>query len=404
MKEAMTKHQQVASAPRRFHLDKEASYMLVGGLGGVGRSIAQFFVRHGARSLIFLSRSGVNSEEAQDLIDSLMSRGVRVTVHKCDIGDADQIQQVVADCTLRLPPIRGIIQAAMVLRDSSFEKMTADDWMGALRPKVRGSWNLHLYLPEDMDFFIMLSSVVGVCGNKGQANYAAANTYQDVLALHRRSKGLRATAIDLGWMLNAGAVAEHWQQTWRLRNSGLEGLHESELHLVIEAAITDNVKEQGAMALPAQIIMGLSTGGMVERNGAMDRIWMSNAKFAFLRTIGSRQALSARLESSQPHLRQLLNQATSQLQVRDIITEGLVNRLLQSTGLDKREVDVSQPILALGTDSLVAIELRGWAKRELKADISGLDVLSNIAITEVARKIAEASALINWNALLTGST
>ena len=82
--------------------------------------------------------------------------------------------------------------------------MTFDDWVAATQPKMQGSWNLHETIPEDMDFFVFLSSSAGVIGARGQANYATGNGFQDALAQYRRSKGLAAVSLDLGMILGAG--------------------------------------------------------------------------------------------------------------------------------------------------------------------------------------------------------
>lgn len=87
--------------------------------------------------------------------------------------------------------------------------MTYDDWVTATKPKIQGSWNLHKVLPKDLDFFVMLSSVSGIIGNQGQANYAAGNTFQDALAHFRHRQGLRATALDLGAVRDIGHITEN---------------------------------------------------------------------------------------------------------------------------------------------------------------------------------------------------
>jgi hypothetical protein len=90
-----------------------------------------------------------------------------------------------------------------------FEQMTYADWTAAVAPKVQGSWNLHEFLPKDMEFFLSISSLTGIFGNRGQANYAAGNTYQDGLARYRKSIGLQASTVDLGSVLSVGFVAEN---------------------------------------------------------------------------------------------------------------------------------------------------------------------------------------------------
>ena len=89
-----------------------------------------------------------------------------------------------------------------------FEQMKLDQWKDAVWPKVQGSWNLHKLLPSGLDFFIMLSSISGIMGNRGQANYAAGNTFMDALAHHRVHSGERATSLNLGFFLSAGVVKE----------------------------------------------------------------------------------------------------------------------------------------------------------------------------------------------------
>lgn len=87
--------------------------------------------------------------------------------------------------------------------------MTYDDWTTAIAPKIQGSWNLHTLLPQDMDFFVFLSSSAGVIGARGQSNYAAGNGFQDALAHHRRSKRMAAVSLDLGPVLGAGVSNFH---------------------------------------------------------------------------------------------------------------------------------------------------------------------------------------------------
>lgn len=178
-------------------------------------------VERGAKSLILLSRSGAQNQEAQEAVAEMERKGARISVLTCDIADTHQLRGAILECKKDMPPIRGMVQAAMDLRDSTFEKMAAEDWTTSIRPKVQGSRNLHEQMPQDLDFFVMISSCVGVCGHKGQANYAAGCTFQDALAQHRRSKGLPATSIDLGWIIDAGILVDRPEKVEHLINSGL---------------------------------------------------------------------------------------------------------------------------------------------------------------------------------------
>ncbi|KAH8429183.1 uncharacterized protein LDX57_006852 [Aspergillus melleus] len=157
-------------------LDANGTYIISGGLGGLGRTIATWLVDRGARNLLLLSRSGARSAKAAELLQELSAKGASVMIPRCDVADADSLARALSECQERMPPFKGCIQCAMVLRDSSFESMTHQAWQEVISPKVQGTWNLHQQLPSGMDFFIMLSSISGVLGSRGQANYAASNT------------------------------------------------------------------------------------------------------------------------------------------------------------------------------------------------------------------------------------
>lgn len=92
--------------------------------------------------------------------------------------------------------------------DAILEYMTIEDWRSSIEPKVRGSWNLHELLPQGLDFFTYLSSLAGIVGSDGQANFAAGNTYIDALVRYHVASGQKAASLDLGWMESEGLVAE----------------------------------------------------------------------------------------------------------------------------------------------------------------------------------------------------
>ncbi|GME44030.1 beta-ketoacyl synthase [Neofusicoccum parvum] len=186
----------------------DASYVLSGGLGGLGRSVAKWMALQGAQNLILLSRSGASSDASQEVVGDLKRMGVRCEVFECDVSDDGTLLAALRSCEeAGMPKIAGVVQGALQFKDSAFESMTLEDYQAALAPKVRGSWNLHEYLPKDLDFFIMLSSNNGVVGARQQGNNAAANTYQDALAHYRRARGLPATTLDLGNVLSVGSTA-----------------------------------------------------------------------------------------------------------------------------------------------------------------------------------------------------
>ena len=167
-------------------------------------------VNNGARNLIYVSRSGAGSSETAAFVQDLTVRGVRVEILKCDIANEAALTQALDPVLESMPPIRGVIQGAMVLKDQMFTNMTHDTFINTVRPKVQGSWSLHkATLSQPLDFFILLSSAASFVGNAGQSNYVAACSYQVALSAHRHSLGLPATAIDIGKVKDVGFVAEN---------------------------------------------------------------------------------------------------------------------------------------------------------------------------------------------------
>lgn len=108
--------QTVLDATPKYQFDGNSTYLIAGGLGGLGRSAARWLVDRGARHLILLSRSGAQSQAAISLVEELQAKGVRVETPACDVAVASSLSAVLAGCAVTMPPIRGCIQASMVLR------------------------------------------------------------------------------------------------------------------------------------------------------------------------------------------------------------------------------------------------------------------------------------------------
>ncbi|KKO96951.1 lovastatin nonaketide synthase [Trichoderma harzianum] len=222
------------------YFDENASYLISGGLGGLARSMVRWMVDKNLKNVILCSRSGSNSDKGKAMAKELRHRGVNAAIYACDVSNASELAAVLEDCAQKMPPIKGCIQAAMVLRDSTFENMSYADFKEPLRSKVPGIWNLHSMLPDSLDFFVILSSSSGINGTRGQANYAAGNTFQDAVAHHRVSQGPHAIAIDLGSVLSVGYVAEggNAEIDNNLSAWGFMGIREEEFLAIIEYLVT----------------------------------------------------------------------------------------------------------------------------------------------------------------------
>lgn len=187
-----------------LELRADRAYHLVGGMRGIGASISRWMVSHGAKNLVFLSRSAGETNEDKALVRELSDTGCQTLTFAGDVADLTTVQHVVSSVAV---PIAGVIQLAMVLADTGVMDMDLEKWDTAVKPKVNGTWNLHEALPTDLDFFVMASSLSGTFGNYGQSNYAAANTFLDAFAQFRQGKGLAASTVDLGVVDEIGFVS-----------------------------------------------------------------------------------------------------------------------------------------------------------------------------------------------------
>ncbi|PNY26863.1 Polyketide synthase [Tolypocladium capitatum] len=372
-------------------LQGDATYVIVGGTGGLGRSIARRMVQRGARQVVLLSRSGRVTSELERLIQESQVFGASIHIKPCDVADRASLTALVAEVQETLPPIRGVIHAAMVLRDVLLEKMSFDDYETVVRSKVSGAWNMHnALLDTPLDFFIVLSSVAGIVGNRGQAAYAAANTFLDALARHRHRKGLASSSLNLTAVDGVGYLAENAARRSQVLKS-LSGntMGESEVLALVEAAMGGTV----GGACGDQCITGLD----FEKPSSLP-YYASDGKFSHLRDAALAKSTDAGASSASADvvMAQKLRRACTVKEAQDMVTAGLRDKLgailmLPAEAMAAQQATTS--ITAFGLDSLNAIELRNWIGKELHAHLQVLELLTSGGLRDLAALVLKKTRL-----------
>ena len=188
-------------SPRGNHeanVSADGTYLIAGGLGALGLHVARRLVKRGARNLVLVGRSEP-SRPARDFFTWAKANGAYVRADRADISSKEDIKRVLSEIARTMPPLRGIVHTAAILDDGVLTQQTWDRFERVLAPKISGAWALHeLTLDSPLDFFVLFSSVASVLGAPGQANYAAANAFEDALAHYRRLRGKPAVSINWG--------------------------------------------------------------------------------------------------------------------------------------------------------------------------------------------------------------
>ncbi|PYI10942.1 lovastatin nonaketide synthase [Aspergillus sclerotiicarbonarius CBS 121057] len=357
----------------QFSADK--TYLLAGGLGGLGRTLAEWMLQRNAKKLVFLSRSGETREEAKSTVSWLRAHGIEVTVHKGDVANPADV----AACVNSIPNLGGVFHAAMVLADAALENMTYAQWHTCVQPKVVGAYNLHratMDLP--LDFFVAFSSVSACFGTKSQGNYAAANTYLDALCRHRRQIGLPASTMNCGRITGIGVAAEAASLERFMEQEGFDGVNGQELLQQVEEAV---FSDQAASVSPRGVDLYQTVTGVILARD--DVYWAPHTLFKNLYQNHDFDRRSGQ-KPGEVSLPVLFAQFTDPEQRATLLLERFVEKLAVSLGVPKESPKPADPIY--GLDSLLAVDLRNWFTKTLGVDIALFDVMGAPSIRSLIDK------------------
>jgi acyl transferase domain-containing protein/NADPH:quinone reductase-like Zn-dependent oxidoreductase/NAD(P)-dependent dehydrogenase (short-subunit alcohol dehydrogenase family)/acyl carrier protein len=334
-------------------LRSDGTYLITGGLAGLGLLVAQWMVENGARNLMLMARSEPG-KDAVEAIAKMKEAAATISVMRGDVSLEGDLSEAMARISALGLPLRGVVHCAGVLDDGVLEQQQWARFQTVMAPKVLGAWLLHrVTLDSPLDFFVLFSSLSSIFGSAGQANHAAANAFLDALAHYRRALGLRALSLNWGAWSEIGAAVKH-DVGKRIRGRGIgtiapdkglralaDALQSGAVHLVVSPMdwpIFLNQFSPGTLPPFYRTMMLQARQGLKTERVQSPKVAERKAE---------QRGLMERLTASPPNKRRSVLLA----EVRSLASRAL--------GLGPSiEVDHRQPLGEMGLDSLMAVELR----------------------------------------------
>jgi NADPH:quinone reductase-like Zn-dependent oxidoreductase/aryl carrier-like protein len=348
----------------------EGSYLVVGGLGGFGLAAARWLAQCKAGHLVLVGRRGSRSPDAARAVAELEPLGAGVSVVAADVAREEDVVRLLADIDRTLPPLRGVIHSAMVLEDGLLVKLERTQLYRVLAPKLNGAWNLHRHTRQrQLDFFVLFSSLASVLGHAGQAAYAAANAFLDALAHHRRALGLPALAVNWGHLGEVGYLAVHRDVGARLERQGVLPFTVREALAILERSLEQQQVQVSVMRTDWSRWRAMGVSGRL------------SPRFAHL----GRQA-AADSSADLPTLEAVRQAAPDQR--RQLLQRLLRAKVARVLGTAPERLDDDKPLLNLGIDSLMAVELRNWIEGELRVNLPIVELMRSPSLSSLSELLS----------------
>ncbi|KAJ6121602.1 hypothetical protein N7512_004067 [Penicillium capsulatum] len=378
-------------------LKHDATYIIVGGTSGIGLDLASWMPQKGARHLVLVSRSGAATEKAQKTIQELTSMGVTVEVCRCDISSQQSVEQALAPLIAEMPPARGVVYGAMVLRDMLFEKQSFEDYEYVMRPRVHGIWNVQNAIEkssgaDNVDFFITLSSAASFVGNMGQSAYSASGTFMAALAEYPQVSKIPFSSIDLPIVRGIGYLSDDQKREQISSQLGTESVDATDIRGLVAAAIRKDMRE----TCEGHCVVGFND---VKSTPVTEQpFWVNDTKLSHLLRLSTLAGEGAAADPVQAITEISPSSAIRQCKDREgavaVVSTALIQKISNILMRPVEELDTTAPISVYGLDSLVAIEIRNWITRSLEANLQILEILTSESALVLAEQILRKSGIL----------
>jgi len=379
-------------------IEENATYLIIGGLRGLGLLVAQWLAERGAKHLALMGRS-TPDETAQEKLRSLEASGVSVQIIQGDVSRLEDVNRALYVIDSSPHPLRGIVHSAGVLDDGVLLHQEWPRFQYVMGPKVNGVWYLHDRTQHlGLSFFVMFSSVASLFGSSGQANHSAANAFEDALAYHRRALGLPGLSINWGAWSEIGAAVDR-NVVARAGEQGIGTISPTDGIYLLEQLMRSGCSQVGVS--PMNWERFLSPFGE-QIPPFLSEMIVTKAEESITQTAA---------QESQQQQPQILSQlADAKPAKQHALLVGYVqSHAAKVLGLNASKVGERVPLNEMGLDSLMAVELRNLLgnglglKRSLPAtlvfDYPTVEAIADYLARDVlALQSAEAEAAAPTNA------
>ncbi len=368
---------EVQVAPPTEILFKEnGTYLLTGGCSGFGLAVADWMTTKGARHLVLMSRSGPKTEEEKRVIEGMRDRGINVMIAKGDVSLQEDVERIMKEVKDRMPALKGIQHAAMVLDDGSIPEIDQERYLKVYKPKALGCWLLHEATQEmALDHFVLYSSISSIYGNPGQVSYVAGNSFLENFAQYRRSRGMAAMTINWGVLGDVGFVA---------RSGNVGGLLYKQGWKTFTLEQSTQILEQMLLTNPVQRVATDSDWEMV---GNFYPHSCETNRFGHLIREKDLSAGSGS-GSGDSGLRTTLKELDPEEQTEVLVTH-LRDTFARVLGSSAEKVDPNEPVTKYGLDSLMANQIRNWIQSSIVVDYSMMRIMKGPSLYEMTGQILD---------------
>ncbi|KAI9711036.1 MAG: polyketide synthase [Bogoriella megaspora] len=375
-----------------LRLRSESTYIIIGGLGGLGKHLCRHLQNRGARHIALFTRQNFDDVSKESMEQDL--RGDTESVVKivtCDVSKQDIVKNVAAEMRKFLPPVKGILHGGMVLSDRTVSQITQTDFDIALQPKYQGTKYLYDTFAADsgLDFFIMLSSLCGVLGTLGQSNYASAGTFQDMFA-HAQVSRRQTNFLSLDVPLIRDTYPVTQERISSLNRQGCQLVDLEAVLPIIDYAISGRAFRDRCH----QIAFGLDAEGAAQTGGAR------GCPPLFAKIVGTqnkRAVRGGRNAAETKTVEEAVMEAQDMPAAELLILDALRRKVASLTALDlsdQGQMDLDTPIASMGLDSLVATEMKNWIKNSLQAAVQTTDIVDAPSLRSLAALVTQNSGLV----------